>query len=175
MAKAPGTWLAPVKIAPNARLRGSDDRKPEDPPRASHRSPRGAADDRRPALAQHQTLGRTAQGRGGGRGQRWLADDRRGARALQPDARGIRLVAARGRPFGHAGPARYAHPALPRLVRTPAHVLSRRGPPPAARSPDGYPPSLRQAAGNALRRLRFIPSRAPRNARITGGFGVWAG
>src|SRR3569623_1669477 len=123
MAKAPGTWLAPVKIAPNARLRGSDDRKPEDPPRASHRSPRGAADDRRPALAQHQTLGRTAQGRGGGRGQRWLADDRRGARALQPDARGIRLVAARGRSLGHAGPQGHPHPALPRPLRAPAQVL----------------------------------------------------
>src|SRR5690606_5818551 len=75
------------------------------------------------AAAQHQSLGGAPQGRGRRGGQWRPADDRRGLRPLSAHARGVRLVAARGRPIRHAGPPGDAHPALPRPLRTPAEVL----------------------------------------------------
>src|SRR6185437_8306645 len=171
MAKPRATWLTSIKIAAYARLRGSNDRESEDPPRAGYRPPWRAPDHRRLAVARDQAVGRAAQGRGRRRGQRRLADDRRSARALQPDARGICLVAAGGRSFRHAGPAGDAHPALPRSLRAPAQVLIRAGR--AHRLSLRSLPSLRRR-GERILLAAVYPGRAPERAdnRRTG---VWAG
>src|SRR5690606_15394899 len=68
-------------------------------------------------------LGRAAQGRGRGGGQRRPADHRRSARAVQPHARGVRRLAARSRPLRHARPPGHPHPALSRSLRAPAQIL----------------------------------------------------
>src|SRR3546814_8795848 len=50
---------------------------------------------------------------------------RRGLRALRPQPRRVRELAAIDRSQRHAGPARHPHPALPRPLRAPATLLSR--------------------------------------------------
>ena len=74
-------------------------------------------------LGEPLTVDGAAQG-GSGRGGEWrVADDRRGARTLFAQPRGIRFVAARCRSVGHAGAARHPDSALPRPLRTPAQIL----------------------------------------------------
>src|SRR3989337_1036432 len=46
-----------------------------------------------------------------------------GGPPLPPVPRGVRQLAARGRPQRHARPARHPHPALPRSLRAPAALL----------------------------------------------------
>src|SRR5690606_16079164 len=101
------------------------DREPENPPGPGHRPLGGTADTGLAAAAEHDPLGRAAQGRSRCGGQWRPVDGRRGVRALRADDRGIRQLAALDRSQRHAGPARDADPALSRSLRAPAAFLRR--------------------------------------------------
>ena len=107
------------------RPRISDDREPENPSGAGDRPARRTADDRRSCRrpnTKRWVVRRKAEVVAAVNGGLLTIDEV--LRTLQSHARGVRLVAARGRSLGHAGPAGHPHPALPRPLRAPAQVLS---------------------------------------------------